>query len=291
MVARDAPPYWAARVSPWLPPALFALVVWAVQRVVSKVALGTLTTRKFYLLNAIVSFAVYALWSGLSGRFPTAVQLPGALALSVLMAATFWVTTEALRRGPVGRVSPLTSLSPGLTAILALAVLGETLGPRRLAGLAAAVPAMALLAYRPEAAAGRAGWLPLTLASLVMQGVGAFLAKVVVSPAGPATLLLASSSVQLAVGLALAPGAGWSAADLRGRLVPGTAAVLGLAAVATIGYLSALAIGPASVIVPLVATSPALAGVLGVAVLREPFQPAQAGGIALGLAGAVLLAA
>lgn len=43
----------------WLLPALFALVVWAIQRVVSKVALAKLTTSKFYLLNAAVSLAVY----------------------------------------------------------------------------------------------------------------------------------------------------------------------------------------------------------------------------------------
>jgi len=36
---------------------LFALAVWAVQRLLSKVALATLGTRKFYLLSAAVSLA------------------------------------------------------------------------------------------------------------------------------------------------------------------------------------------------------------------------------------------
>ena len=43
----------------WLPLSLLALVVWAVQRLLSKVALGSLGTRKFYLLSAAVSLLVY----------------------------------------------------------------------------------------------------------------------------------------------------------------------------------------------------------------------------------------
>jgi uncharacterized membrane protein len=60
--------------------------------------------------------------------------------------------------------------------------------------------------------------------------------------------------------------------------------------VATIGYLLALASGRAAVVVPLVATSPALAGLLGVAVLKEKTSRRQLAGIGLGLFGAALLA-
>jgi len=69
-----------------------------------------------------------------------------------------------------------------------------------------------------------------------------------------------------------------------------TAVTLVAAAVATIGYLSALSVGPASVIVPLVATSPALGGLLGVVTLREAVTTRQLAGIALGAFAAVLLA-
>jgi len=60
--------------------------------------------------------------------------------------------------------------------------------------------------------------------------------------------------------------------------------------IATIGYLSALAAGPAAVVVPLVATSPALAGLLGILLLKERTGPRQLAGIGLALAGAALLA-
>lgn len=78
-----------------------------------------------------------------------------------------------------------------------------------------------------------------------------------------------SAAIQVFVGLALAPPGAWSAGDLRGRAALFTIIAYAIAAVATIGYLLALASGPASVVVPLVATSPALAGALAIAFSRR----------------------
>ncbi len=75
---------------PWL--------AWSGQRLLSKIALQTLTTAKFYLLSAEVSLIVYAPY--LMVRPPAARELIPALGLVCLMAVTFWVTTEAIRRGP-----------------------------------------------------------------------------------------------------------------------------------------------------------------------------------------------
>jgi drug/metabolite transporter (DMT)-like permease len=220
---------------------------------------------------------------------PDAAGLAGALGLSLLMAATFWVTTEATRRGPVGLVSPLTALSPALTVMLALILLAERPSGLALAGVLVAVVAAALLVFRPSAPGALGGWLGVAVASLVMQGIGAFIAKIVVTGHGPTDLLLTSASVQLAVGAVLARR---EPADVR-RLVRGRGLVivcaLVSAAIATIGYLYALSVGPASVIVPLVATSPSLAGLLGIVVLREPSTRRQIVAIALGTAAAVVL--
>jgi uncharacterized membrane protein len=87
----------------------------------------------------------------------------------------------------------------------------------------------------------------------------------------------------------LAPPRTWSAADLRGRPAVFTVIAFGIAGIATIGYLLALASGPAAVVVPLVATSPALAGLLGIAILKEKTNRRQLAGIALAFAGAILL--
>lgn len=69
-----------------------------------------------------------------------------------------------------------------------------------------------------------------------------------------------------------------------------TVVVLALAALATIGYLWALSRGPASVIVPLVATSPTLGGLIGAIWLHEHPTAWQYLGMALGIAAATVLA-
>lgn len=275
-------------MDPWLPFAVGALVVWSVQRIVTKVALVRWSTAYFYRLNALLSLLVYVPFAVLNPPDPAGVA--GAFGLSLLMAATFWVTTEATRRGPVGLVAPLTAMSPALTVVLALLLLVERPSAVALLGVPLGLLSAALLAFRPAAPGALAGWLGLAVASLVMQGVGAFIAKLVVTGSGPTDLLLMSASVQLVVGVVIArhePIAARQLVQGRGLM---TVVVLVSAAVATIGYLHALSVGPASLIVPLVATSPSLAGLLGVVVLREPSTRRQILAIALGLAAAVVLA-
>src|SRR5712692_1436978 len=157
----------------WLPLALFALVTWSVQRVVTKAALVRWSTARFYRWNAIVSLAVYLPFALLVP--PRADALAGALALSLLMALTFWVTTEATRRGPISIVAPLTATSPAITVVLAVLILAERPDALALAGVVLAIGAALLLALRPGAAS-LGGWVALAVASLVLQGVGAFIA-------------------------------------------------------------------------------------------------------------------
>src|SRR5437899_1059433 len=273
----------------WLPLALFALVVWSVQRVVTKAALTRWSTARFYRLNAILSLAVYAVFA--IAVPPDSGGVVGAVGLSLLMAMTFWVTTEATRRGPVGLVAPLTAMSPALTVILAATILGEQISSERGLGIGAALAGSALLSFRPNAPQALPGWLPLALASLVLQGLGAFIAKVLVTATGPTDLLVTSAVVQLIVGLTIARGEPLGGRELLHGRGLATALTLVAAALATIGYLSALSVGPASVLVPLVATSPAIGGLLGIIMLREGVTTRQLAGIALGVFAAVFLAA
>lgn len=250
-------------------------------------ALTTLGTRKFYLLSAVVSLLVYTPY--LLVRPPAISQLLPAFGLACLMAVTFGVTTEAIRRGPLGAVSPITALSPALTASLALLLLGERLTWPAYVGVALAPMGVVLLSIGPTKVEGRQGWIWLAIASLILQGIGAFMAKLVVTPAGPSALLLLGAGVQIIVGLFLAPPRAWSIADFRGRPAAFTVIAYAIAGIATIGYLLALASGQAAVVVPLVATSPALAGLLGILVLRESTNRRQWAGIGLALVGAILL--
>lgn len=157
-------------------------------------------------------------------------------------------------------------------------------------GVAAAVLAVVLLGYQRGRERTERGWFWLAIASLGLQGVGAFLAKVVVTPSGPSALLVTSAAVQVVVGFALLRRTRSSLPDVRPRLMRWTVLVLAMAALATIGYLWALSIGPAIVIVPLVAMSPALGGLIGAVALHERLNRWQYLGIGLGILGAVLLA-
>jgi drug/metabolite transporter (DMT)-like permease len=276
-------------VQPWLPLALFALFAWALQRLLGKVALTTLGTGKFYLLSAAVSLVTYAPYVVLHP--PALPSLRPAFGLACLMAITFGVTTEAIRRGPLGAVSPITGLSPALTAVLAITLLGERLDWTAAFGVAVALLGVLLLSWRAKVTGpASSAWIWLALLSVILQGLGAFLAKVVVTPAGPSALLIMGAAVQVVVGLFLAPPWKWERSELRGR--PALFTIVGyvIGGVATIGYLLALASGRAAVVVPLVATSPALAGLLGVVVLKEETSRRQLAGIGLGLLGAALLA-
>src|SRR2546428_992411 len=275
-------------VTPWLPFAVAALLVWSVQRVVTKTALTRWSTAYFYRLNAILSLVVYVPFA--LEVPPDPAGLPGAFALSLLMAATFWVTTEATRRGPVGLVSPLTAMSPAVTVALAVGLLGERPGASALAGVVLALGGAVLLAYRPTASGPASGWLGLAVASLAMQGVGAFAAKLVVTGHGPTDLLVVGALTQLVVGAVIARDEPLAASRLLrgGELV--IAVTLVAAAAAPIGDLTALSLGPASVIVPLVATSPAPGGLLGIILLREAWTRPQLPGIACGVVAAALLA-
>ncbi len=136
------------------------------------------STARFYRLNALLSLAGYIPFAFFVPPEPD--RLPAAFGLSLLMALTFWITTEATRRGPVGLVAPLTAMSPVITVALAITVLAERLSPTGTTGVLLALMAAALLAYRPVATGALGGWLALALMSLVLQGVGAFVAKLVV---------------------------------------------------------------------------------------------------------------
>lgn len=78
------------QVPTWLPLALAALVVWSVQRAVSKAVLARLTTPQYYLLSAVVSLPVYL--PVLVFDPPPASASPPALGLSLMVAVTFGVT-------------------------------------------------------------------------------------------------------------------------------------------------------------------------------------------------------
>jgi hypothetical protein len=74
------------------------------QRAISKAAFATLSTPQLYTLTAVIFLPIYL--PTLAFDPPPASAFPPAIGLSAMMAVTFGVTTEAIRRGPIG-VSPI----------------------------------------------------------------------------------------------------------------------------------------------------------------------------------------
>lgn len=272
----------------WLAPALFATAIWSIQRAVAKASLGTLSATQYALLSSAIALPVYLplLWLDP----PPAGAFPGAIAVSAVSVVAFLTTTEALKRGPVGRVSPALGFAPVPTVLLAIVFLGERLSPAQAAGVGAGVVALVLLGLRGSDRQPDRGWRALVVVAILLQGLAAFLAKVVVTPSGPSALLVSGATVQVVVTLGLLRHARAPLPSFGTPLSRWNAVILLFAAVATIGYLWALSRGPASVIVPFVAVAPALGGLFGAIMLGEGTTRPQRVGISVGLVGPVLLA-
>jgi drug/metabolite transporter (DMT)-like permease len=87
---------------------------------------------------------------------------------------------ETLRRGPAYLVFPIVGLSPAVSVVMAVALLGETTTPRVWAGIVLALIAVPLLSYQPPgkapAAVGKL-WLWLSLAVCLAWGVQAYVLR------------------------------------------------------------------------------------------------------------------
>jgi drug/metabolite transporter (DMT)-like permease len=87
---------------------------------------------------------------------------------------------ETLRRGPAYLVFPIVGLSPAVSVVMAVALLGESTTPRVWIGIVLALIAVPLLSYQPPGgstvARGRL-WLWLSLAVCLAWGVQAYVLR------------------------------------------------------------------------------------------------------------------
>jgi drug/metabolite transporter (DMT)-like permease len=101
-------------------------------------------------------------------------------AAGLLGAAGQLVLFEALRRGPAYLVFPVISLSPVVSVLLSVLLLGETASPRAWAGIVLALVSMPLVAYQPKggasAGAGRL-WFVMALAVFLAWGIQAYVLR------------------------------------------------------------------------------------------------------------------
>jgi drug/metabolite transporter (DMT)-like permease len=216
-------------------------------------------------------------------------------AAGVLVVVGYYNFAWSLRHGSVSTNATIFRLSFAVTVALAVLLLGETLTPAKLAGLALALVAVWLLLAAPDSAARadseRRASLARVLVATLAVGVASFTYKLGLR-AGAAPVSLVAAQGVVAVALATA-----FAARLDGGVRPSRAA-LTHAPVAAVLLVTAfillakgLQTGEVSVIVPIAQMGFVVTALLGFVLLREPFTPRKGAGLAAAVAALASLAA
>jgi drug/metabolite transporter (DMT)-like permease len=216
-------------------------------------------------------------------------------AAGVLVVVGYYNFAWSLRHGSVSTNATIFRLSFAVTVALAVLLLGETLTPAKLAGLALALVAVWLLLAAPDSAARadseRRASLARVLVATLAVGVASFTYKLGLrAGAAPVSLVAAQGAVAVALATAFA-------ARLDGGVRP-TRAALTHAPVAAVLLVTAfillakgLQTGEVSVIVPIAQMGFVVTALLGFVLLREPFTPRKGAGLAAAVAALASLAA
>ena len=287
--------------------ALGAAACWAATGIIARepaAALGALSFNRWRQVFATLMFAAYvaatASWRGLGGGAVAPLLLSGLFGI-FLGDSLLFITLNRL--GP-RRAGILFALNAPFAAFLGWLVLGETLAPRTLAGIALTVAGVALaIAYgrRParqsawEAVQGPL-WIGILtgLGAAAGQATGSLIARPVMQagadPFAASLVRVAVAALCITLLLRLLP----PPAAPRAPLTRRTAALTALAAFLGLGVgmtllLYALAGGKVGIVSTLSATSPVLILPMLWARTGEPPAPGAWAGAALVVAGMALI--
>jgi drug/metabolite transporter (DMT)-like permease len=232
------------------------------------------------LATGTLVFGAGALWGAVAG---------------VLVVVGYYNFAWSLRHGSVSTHATIFRLSFAVTAVLAVAILGEPLGLAKVAGLALALVAVRLLlgaprsATRPADPEERAALLRVLLATVAV-GIASFTYKLgLIAGAAPIALVVTQGAVAVTLATAFA-------ARLDGGVRPSRAALrhAPLAAVllvtAFVFLAKGLQGGEASVIVPIAQMGFVVTALLGFLLLREPFTLRKGAGLLAALGALACLA-
>jgi len=200
---------------------------------------------------------------------------------------------EALRTGPAYIVFPVVSLYPALTIVLSLLLLEERASRRAWAGIALALPAIALLSWvAPGDGVVRGyGWLALAVGVFLMWGLQGWILKLAnetMSAEGIFAYMAASAVLLVPVALSMTDFARPINWGFKGPYLAALIHVLNAIGALTLVY--ALRQGKAIIVVPLTALAPVLTIVLSLAIYSRLPLPAQAVGLVLATIAIYLMA-
>jgi len=244
----------------------------------------------FLTAQAWVFFPLSLVYAAATG---TLVIVPGALwgglaGLAILIAFTAFL--HSLANGPVSVAAPVFRLSFLVTAALAVVVLDEPITAGKLAGLALALAAIwLLLGGSGTAPPSRKFLIEVAVATLALGAANFFHKMGLVHGATPETGVAAQATVfcSLVTLITLVSDRGYRLPRLTWKhSVPASLVLI----CAFLLLLHALAVGPASVLVPIAQMSFIVTAGLGIVALGEPVTARKLAGLAVAFAALATLA-
>ena len=248
--------------------ALSALAIYGMTQVIAKAAVGSSNATSMVALNFLVSVPVYVF------IFISAVLLWGEyfdhleyVLYGLIGASTarggYYIYLEALEKGSVSMVGSITAAFPAITAVLAVTLLGEDLDPIRALGITTVIGSMIALSYSHGKSANHHGFsksaLMLSIATLLIWGFGGIFIKLALD--GLPLIGYLGLYVFILPPIAFAylrhKGAGWSVMIPRWTVpVIGAIVVAELWQLAYFSETSAISVGAASIVFPLISAYP-----------------------------------
>lgn len=166
--------------------ALCSLTIYGLTQVIAKFAVGSLKAESMVALNFLTSIPVYVfilfgavlLW----GEYLDHLEY---VFYAIVGASTarggYYIYLEALEKGDVSLVGSITAAFPAITAVLAVTLLGERVTFVNAAGISIIISSMVILSYLrgngAEKTARSSSSLLLSLATMVIWGVGGIFIK------------------------------------------------------------------------------------------------------------------
>ena len=166
--------------------ALCALAIYGVTQVIAKFAVGSLNAESMVALNFLTSMPVYVfILAGALLFWGEYLDHLEYVLYALIGASTarggYYIYLEALEKGDVSVVGSITAAFPAITVVLAVVFLGETLNLVNAAGIALIISSMVALSYSRGDVSARTAHsrssLLLSVATMVIWGVGGVFIK------------------------------------------------------------------------------------------------------------------
>jgi drug/metabolite transporter (DMT)-like permease len=240
----------------------------------------------------MVAPAVWALRRGDGGLQRDRRSVLLGLAIGLLGAGGQMLLFRAVTIGPTYLIFPVVSLSPVITIVLSLVLLGERTGKLGVAGIILAVISLPLFDYSPDGGTHQlGGWFLLALGVMVAWGLQAYaikLANATMTAESIFVYMMLSSLLFIPVAFALTDFSRPISLGLSGPWL--AAAIQILNAVGALMLVYAFRHGKAIVVSPLVnAGAPLLTALISLMLAGALPGPYKLTGIVLALSGALLL--